>query len=544
MERYLARYPAYREPQRKDLRNLESRLQSVSVRIGLYPDLIEERLTRGELLLKLRYPELSVSDAKKALIFIDTNAAEARPDLDDEALDILRCRTILLIGRSLFLGRCFVDCLDIVPKNPSKNKYAKDEDFVRLRRYAQKALEFELDHNMQDPSFQEMSEEDQEHSISKGEIMVVPYPWISDKLFRRKASAIDHANSDIWKLSQGRVIIKQSTLSDQLREYGQIRPDQDSYGIFATKDIPADTELFWDRTILCATTGEDRCAACCADLNQNVFYTTALESCCDMACLRRLRMACQPGRRAEVQGMLADAPQNEDEALLHRGLIMAHKYTQDNPSKHPLRARLLNRLTARYHPGARRAFSYGAEVCRPIEILQKLGVDIFTDDLSEAWVLETMFNRISTNVRAVEPDGNAIVAVNTLYSFFNHSCDPNVDTLEDDLKGDSSVGMVTNRKIFKGEELYISYIADKDLRKGYHQRKKLLEYWTGGECLCRKCAYERGSSWTLDDDMEFEDESGAHNESQRRRGGHYSDFEADWVVHDTDDLSEDSYQEE
>lgn len=340
----------------------------------------------------------------------------------------------------------------------------------------------------------EASRRHQYNVLRQGEVQTVVYPWIPDHLFRRTVSTIEKANSELQQLSKGRVAIRKTQLCEGVRH-----SNQDAYGIFAMADISAGSQLFLDRTMVCASSGRSRCPACCAELKEkrSTFWASG-ELCCDFTCARRLEAACRPGvlnrwskSYQRTRSLLSEPPRDEDQALFFRVLAIVHKYTQDHSSSHPLQAWPVNRLTASYHGGATRVWSYIDNVCRPFEVLQRLGVDVFEDTLSEAWVLETIAVRIATNARGVESKGDQIAAINPLYSFFNHSCRPNVVTLVDETNATSSLRMVAKKTIAKGSELFISYLTNEELRESYESRKQLLSSWTGGDCQCRRCARRR-----------------------------------------------------
>lgn len=82
-------------------------------------------------------------------------------------------------------------------------------------------------------------------------------------------------------------------------------------------------------------------------------------------------------------------------------------------------------------------------------------------------------------------------SINPLYSFFNHSCEPNADAVPDaDIEGSARV-VYSTRNIRKGEEISISYCAFAG-GESKEQRKYLISAWIGveNECGCAKCRRE------------------------------------------------------
>lgn len=424
---------------------------------------------------------------------------------------------MFVLAQALFVARCFSECINVIQQCISSqyrsrwgHSPSKHLNYLKLKEYAERALRHEERYLLQDDTWTDYDEQERLEMMRKGEIKIVAYPWLPETLFRRSEGDVIRANNTLQALSQDSLIIKKSRLCDTLRSCGQIQHDQDAYGVFARTDIPAKTKLFLDKTILCATNGLYRCTTCCADLNRGARrYLGKLY--CDRNCFRSLRAACGLGtlyrydqdRRETIprpNGIQLPFPDHdlgaagkEERFLFQRALKVAHRSTQRYPDRHPLQARLLSNLTARYHDGAGalKAFSYAEDVCDRLGFLQKLGVDIFEDELAEAWILETLSNRLQNNTREYRGDnGDDVVAVNTTYSFLNHSCLPNVkiNCLEDE---SSAICVTTTRRIERGEELFVSYLTKEDLQESHDVREEKLRPWTGGMCLCAKCSRER-----------------------------------------------------
>ncbi|KIV85861.1 hypothetical protein PV11_01514 [Exophiala sideris] len=520
IEQYLSDYPYYQEPNQTDLFQLEQQLRSISRRIHHNPYLIETRIARAELLIKLRFPELAVSDAHKALLLTCRATEDTWPGRSYYDLYKLRREAPLLLGQALFFARCFVECLDLL-SDISQQEYVvygpKHEDYDRLNKCTRRALHLERQHHLQDNDYREADKDYQDELLSKGEIKTVPYPWIPDHLFRRTMLTIENAKSELQELSNGRVTIKETQLRERLQDGGQITSDQDAYGLFALADIPAGSRLFVDRTVICASSGSSRCSACCADLTgKSSTFWASRELFCDAACAEKLNAVCQAGALYQWSGyyqrthsLLSQPPKDEDQALFFRVLSVVHKFTRDHSSSHPLEAWPINRLTASYHSGATRVWSYTDDVCAPLGVLEKLGGDMFQDTLSEGWVLETIANRIATNAQGTESNGDEIAAINPLYSFFNHSCRPNSAALDDETNGTSTVRIVAKKNIAKGSELFISYLSNEELRTSYGNRQQLLSAWTGGDCQCTRCAERRELKKCIAHDVRKEPEPDA-----------------------------------
>lgn len=75
--------------------------------------------------------------------------------------------------------------------------------------------------------------------------------------------------------------------------------------------------------------------------------------------------------------------------------------------------------------------------------------------------------------------------VNSLYSFFNHSCSPNVTGTSVTTSHDE---LLATRDIAKGEEVLVSYLGDTDLAQPTSRRQKMLMPWLGMKCSCIRCS--------------------------------------------------------
>ena len=176
---------------------------------------------------------------------------------------------------------------------------------------------------------------------------------------------------------------------------------------------------------------------------------------------------------------------------------------------HPLEHPSIASLTPNYESAddVSRRWSLESHVDVPQRILTTLGVDIFKDLRYDSWVLQTIWARIVNNSRGgVEQGlGGSIVwrSVNPLYSFINHSCEPNADARRIEqtytprdvpVIGSSALAIVATRDIKPGEEICISYLAKDQLSANRANRNLLLRHnWLSGDCMCTRCQREAGS---------------------------------------------------
>jgi hypothetical protein len=121
----------------------------------------------------------------------------------------------------------------------------------------------------------------------------------------------------------------------------------------------------------------------------------------------------------------------------------------------------------------------------PIVILQAFGIDVFADPRYDTWVLQTMWWRSKNNASGEVDSAVPIYSINPFYSFVNHSCEPNVHWRN---QNSSTIELKAARNIKKGEELYTSYLTGEYMPKA--ERRKWLNQWLGGDCVCAKCLRE------------------------------------------------------
>lgn len=157
---------------------------------------------------------------------------------------------------------------------------------------------------------------------------------------------------------------------------------------------------------------------------------------------------------------------------------------------HLLEGATMNTLTAFYDRDEPLAFLLQTDIARPIEMLTKLGIDVFANQDYDTWVIMTVLIRMRNNARENNDNGRHLAAMNPLYSFSNHSCDPNVTDVQDEEDSSSTLVMQTTWSIKAGEELFVSYLHEDDLVGSRAGRNDKLQQWVGCECCCARCAKE------------------------------------------------------
>lgn len=158
-----------------------------------------------------------------------------------------------------------------------------------------------------------------------------------------------------------------------------------------------------------------------------------------------------------------------------------------HPLDHPSIARL-----APLHEKLSRIWALSNNIVTPFKILRQLGVDPTDDFRYDTWVLQTIWTRVINNQEEhTTPDGRQVRAISPLYSFFNHSCEPNTGWSPTDTPtctNGSAKDIFAKRHIRKGEELCIDYVNfSKNENKA--ERQRVIQSWIGSdkECGCTKC---------------------------------------------------------
>jgi hypothetical protein len=400
------------------------------------------------------------------------------------------------------MANSFVECLEIIRTNRNQ----KDrQDLARLEGYAMAAIR-EEEKELAKAAEGTTKDTTTASSDSAGEVVVRAYPWVKSRWLQRNADVIANINRQISHTSSGQCWVKTSTIT---------KTNQDCYGVFTLKEVTQGSFLMFDDPAVCATSDpKDRCERCARLLPG---YAIRLPCCFANAIYCSWR--CANTANASYHGPLcgkstvADMKENSESADDHanRGLwlrlLATIKQSMDANmvSSHPLDVPMINQLTTVF--GITTRFSLKKHIIEPNECLQRIGVDIFRDFRYDTWVLRMLSARVDSNMRGHvfdEAQGSSLMlAVHRDYSFFNHSCEPNVDVSAGDGDQTAAIYLSATRKIRKGEELFISYLDEDQLELGYYERKKLLESWTGGRCECVRCAKER--SW-LDQDHASDDD--------------------------------------
>ena len=474
-------------------------------------------LKRGKVLLNLQYPELAVGDLWKALQIAQGQSKET---------------AVLLLGQGLFLANSFLECIEILNQATRENSEVK-----RLRRYAQDSLEKEQGETMANDDSSITSSTGVDPS---GEVIIQHYPWIRSTWLARRSSVILEVNKRLSKESGSLCQVRRSDLNSST---------PDCYGIFTTAAAAKGRGIFADEAVLNATSGPSRRCGCCAgELTWNYFKAGCCESpaeFCSWSCVQKAKNTYHKAMCSKSiddsnakSELLSGTSDDEASDRLWMRLLAVIKQSMDTDLdmlEHPLDVPIVNQFTSRADSVVR--FSLKRDIAEPNQALQRLGVNVFNDLSFDTWVLRTVAGRLETNNRHVSLDTpylngseeTYMLAINPLFSFLNHSCEPNVEVIIDDEHQNSTVLLRAKRKLRKDEELFISYLDEDQLRTGYEERAEALKALTGGACNCSKCRRERDLLYHgTDDEYEpGEADSSSESDSSNEFGGYEEIEEAE-----------------
>lgn len=222
-------------------------------------------------------------------------------------------------------------------------------------------------------------------------------------------------------------------------------------------------------------------------------------------------------------------------------VILADAEKPNVPFCHPLQHPLVARLGANYsqlaegqiQPTTGYDWTYQNNVVAPTRLLLELGVNVFSNQVWGQDTIQTLIWRLDNNVNMAtinpephseDPEGKAVymINLNPQYTFFNHSCHPNVNwhTSPPDATIDirfamdrhgnvhrpseSTIFCDAMRDIKNGEQLFISYVGDalgtqndddQDLKRDdgktiREHKRDCLAKWMENGCGCVTCNAE------------------------------------------------------
>ena len=461
-------------------------------------------LNRAYHLLLLGYPELAAGDAHKADMLVTAKLKSIDNEKSvDESIELADLKLICLtrlaealaaIWESVGLNEVCRDGLAIRPSHPELNHFSKlaAEILEAKRRMAKN---------------QNYDGEMQKLFVSQGIILHEQYPFMSTKHMRRDNKAIDAVKQTLQVVSSN-CSLAPRTFS------GPSRTQTEGFGIYAKTNIEANTRLFDDETILGALNadtsspsatkgvkGPEICGNCWGCLPINSTLRVKSPCCSTVYCSEHCRDLASRFYHSKTCGQdfkwlygMLQAAREDDPAmnvLMLLRLLSICTQHDCHPLDHPLIARLIPHLS----DAQSRKWTFRDNIVNPNLVLQQLGVDIFQDLRFDTWVLQNVRYRMVTNQRGTA-GRRFLRAINPLYCFLNHSCEPNAiwyaaRASEGATAHDSTtISVISTKPIKKGEEICIDYNKVSRISNKAKRQEELRNWIPGGVCACTRCQRE------------------------------------------------------
>jgi hypothetical protein len=494
----------------QEIRSFRKHLQSLTQRLHGSPYDPSVWIQRSDVLLSMGYPELATSDAYKALILIRKSrnprsglAARINHHLaiyqsstatsNELQRSVAEQNAMLCLAQALLLANCLQESLDYAQL--AVTTYPKNRKLLSVLATVQRAYDHDQLESETDENLEVMNALEECEYRRSGHVLSQSYPWMKPGLFSRGADLNTSLQRQILRASWNQCRLEQSTIREGMPSADRSERLSEVFGVMATEDIARKEMLLIDHTAACAVDDPmDRCSCCCGLLPASSVHVKCCSTrycsrfCADHALATYHLAVCgkdlskfEKAHRKD----LATPEKAADELLFLRILASAVQHS----TAHPLCTPFVNQLTAMYDGNKHQPFDCKTNIVGTFKMLTCLGVDIFASHNFDTWVLQTLRARIGNNAREYSIDGHAHIAINPLYSFFNHSCEPNVKWEDDKSMHSSSIRMHTLRSVTKGEELLINYQEELS-KKPYLERREILRQWLGSDCQCKRCVDE------------------------------------------------------
>ncbi|PHH63936.1 hypothetical protein CDD81_5155 [Ophiocordyceps australis] len=504
----------------------------------------------------LGYPDLAAGDAYRALLLTDEVANEGF-EYHDQALESLKMRTAVPVPEVLTHGSLSVEWSAANLSHVADCEAAARRLAIvgSIRAYQILSLSLLLcgclrsaasfcDRGLQTaPKNQELLNT-RKHIQTVGgqklrrddfEIIDLPddglvrrevYPWNDREPDRFSSHSLEALNAKFRQMAP-KCAIRIATLPVLLEsaceetDGYEIIPTCKQLGVFAKEDIDAGETVLEEYTLLTANNRlkDSVCDACSSDLpplggeSEPIKCEECLDTVfCSQYCHDEAQERYHPAVCDKDVDAIAKNPEASEAAetlhllLLARVLAMAvHEQT------HPLDVAEMKFIWGDFLPTRSNnidlspkagpppdwtlPFSFKYNIERPLHILEKMEVDIFSCIAEyDFWVLNTLYAKFRgtasarKNARDGRPD---VAAVHPYWCLANHSCDPNVSWNWGGrmVLSARQQRVVDGRRgsIKKGEEILNHYC---DVTLPVQQRREWARGSLGGWCMCQRCRNE------------------------------------------------------
>ncbi|KUJ11523.1 uncharacterized protein LY89DRAFT_786439 [Mollisia scopiformis] len=512
---------------------------------------------RAELLTMVGYPELAAGDARKSQILCTAMlegkglslAARKQLLLDDpstntaaipeplqyqplwtETVKQLRFRSFMVLSRALSQAGAFHSFREMCLE--ARAMYPADDVLSSGLASSDVALK-SLRRNIQQSHALGRSQTNVDEQLKFGRISFRLYPFMPPQYLQRSAERITSANTRLVEMGAACVVRASSLGSSAAIPEPPLRilgPWNRTLGLFATSDIKKGDVILKDTTTWGTNTEPavvyfkyqgrahpmPRCDNCCGitpPWNSVVHQSKCCNTTyCSDSCLKTAKATYHQVLCGKDFSWITNKPQSggrqTDPGLSDTigSMWLRILATCVQSGLHPLEHPSIAALTANYESDDRisRRWSLAFNIDVPQRILTTLGVDIFKDLRYDTWVLQTIWARMTNNQRGeIEKGLNGPVvsrSVHQLFSFINHSCEPNAEA--EDLSEtyppqtapvvcSSALAIFARKNIKAGEELFISYANGETLgqsRAVWNYNLQLSRL--SGDCLCARCKRE------------------------------------------------------
>ncbi|KAL8635883.1 MAG: hypothetical protein Q9228_006669, partial [Teloschistes exilis] len=417
---------------------------------------------KAEELHQMGYTDLAVGDVWKAAMLNDLQVETTHRVRAQLGIEGTRARfeTVMESQKEIYISlACFplvledyAELIEICNEGIAKYGFILQEVFSTFRTKAEEqlgsqnhGLNVNLNAEILYQSYDGAGEF--EKSLQSAYSRCLPYPFMPPKYLRRQPNGI----------VQSKLLFHTSTtschlLSSSVRKGNE---SQDVFGVFATRNIKAGETLLEDRTVL------GSCSPIVATRTTAAFTAgTSLH----LAITRSYAVKMSHG-----SSTTAKSYQTPSRATVPSGY--ASSPCACRAACIPWTTPFIACLTPNYVPVGRK-WSFTNMTKHPFEILSQLGINACKDERYDVWVLHAIWARVLNN-KCLQHTRNAdsktydLNIIGRMYSFFNHSCEPNAKsqgvernpTLHDlgGCCGGTTKILKATRKIKRGEETFISY---------------------------------------------------------------------------------------
>ncbi|KAI9780163.1 MAG: hypothetical protein M1839_007000 [Geoglossum umbratile] len=468
---------------------------------------------RASGLCDIGYPDLAIGDAYKATLLVDAGLDYSSAlgenvrlqfgmslwyreegswggvhpaDLVDVSLRMIQDAAFNVILHSLGLLQAYTDVLVVC--QAAMSRFPESTVYPQYLLVARDRVE-SIKRNI---AGCELPQKHLDYILHNGRALMRPYPWIPAEYLRRSQSLVDDLSESLKNFGPKCKIRSSTVKPPPLLKVGGEQALPSGLGMFATKPIPKGGRVLLDITPVGVTTVNNPgvCGNCCGELPASpltlqccskivfcspICRSLALTHYHSVLCGKDFSWLYEPTKTA-----LMGLPDMRPAIFLRLLAMCIHQGVA-----HPLQLPTIARLMPSYGSNHPCTWNMHGNITAPIQILQALGIDVFADLRYDTWVLQTIWWRSKNNFSGELESAAPAASINPLYSFVNHSCDPNVHWKSD---GSTTVELVAVRKIGKGEEIFTSYLNDESMPKAV--RKLYLAQWFSSDCECTKCLRE------------------------------------------------------